>query len=831
MAFVAPLIAGALGLGAVGTALINVGLALAIGVAARKLAPKPQQYQGATGARLNVRYDTSAEREIVFGEAATAGTIVYQNLYGPNGNDYVQLVYALADHPCDSLTGLWVNGEPCTWSATTGEVTGFEGHLWVRFKAGDYDQAADAELVAQSGGRWTSADRGRGVCHVIVTAKYSAEKFPSGVPRFLFRVRGARLYDWRLDSTAGGSGSQRWGQPATYTWTDNPIVALYNYRRGLWLGTQRLLGMNTPPHLMPLDEWSAAANACDVLMPRLDDETERRYRINGIISSSVDHREAIRSIITTTAGQEIDTGGILKPRVGVSQAVVAHITDDDLVMDGDVSIQPRRSRAQLVNAVFGTWHDPARNFERVSAPPRISPADEASDGGARLEQSFDLTHVTSGSQAQRILEIFRRDGRHQTTVRVRVRARFVVLEAGDWITWTSARHGFTEQVFRVELATAASDQTVVLALRSTSTGIYAWSVSDELSDTAPSTIGPGGPILNQVAGWAVATATIAGAAGAERPGLRATWTPIEDGTVVALDIEYRVAGSTDALTRRALIPSAGQHTWVDGVLGNVVYECRARPVTEPPRPVIYTSWVSSSTTTSPVVVDAAQGSTPPPDSVGPAQLDHQTRFELHLASIGEQVQGSAQDLRDQIEAALQRIAENDIASQLVGHDARAMVLAERIERATATSALASEVVSVRTSLDGATATITTQQTSIDGLKAEYVIGLDINGRVSGIKLAGDSQVTDLVFLLDALRMAKPGVNGGEPLPLFSVEEVGGQAQMYLNGDIRARNIEAVSLSAVTTNFGSAVFSGQVRGANDLLTIDFDAARITVVAPP
>mgnify|MGYP000948548829 CR=1 FL=1 len=86
-----------------------------------------------------------------------------------------------------------------------------------------------------------------------------------------------------------------------------------------------------------------------------------------------------------------------------------------------------------------------------------SPADEADDGSIRLAQSYALDYVTSGTQAQRILEILRRRARAQMEIRLKLRPRYGVLEAGDWITWTSVRYGYTAKTFEVVSVAVGQD--------------------------------------------------------------------------------------------------------------------------------------------------------------------------------------------------------------------------------------------------------------------------------------------------------------------------------------------------------------------------------------
>jgi len=95
-----------------------------------------------------------------------------------------------------------------------------------------------------------------------VTIRQNADLFGSSLPRLSYIVRGMKLYDWRYDSTMpGGSGSQRWNDPTTWAWTENPAVIKYNFRRGIWLNGIRVLGMGMSHHAQDMTYYTAAANA------------------------------------------------------------------------------------------------------------------------------------------------------------------------------------------------------------------------------------------------------------------------------------------------------------------------------------------------------------------------------------------------------------------------------------------------------------------------------------------------------------------------------------------------------------------------------------------
>lgn len=695
MAFVAPLIVGAIGLtgtaALIGTAVIDAGLAVGAAYLARRLQPKASSSTStaALSTSLSLRATSNESRELALGRCASAGSLKFWGTYGPNGADYLQLVMVLADHECDDdgLEKLYVDGVEHTLGTRISNgnvsgrpVSGFESNMWVEYHNGAWDQDADGDLVAHGG--WTEDDRGRGVCYVRVTLLYSASVFPNGIPEFLFIFRGAKLYDWRRDSSSGGSGAQRWGQPATYAWSANPTVCLYNFHRGIFVGGSRLAGMGTPDLALPLAAWTAGANACDEDVDLKAGGTEPRYRLGGVLSiTDRDNGAVVKEILATMAADLIDSGGVFRPQVGVAQATVLDVTDEDLVADEGVEIVPKLSRAQLINAVYGSFTDPAQMFASQPLPPRISPDDQETDGDYALDTSYALDWVQSGTQGQRILEILRRKGRLQLRLTAKFRSRMAVLESGDWIGWSSPRYGWTGAVFEVMSGSMGRDLTVSLELRVISAGAFAWSeIDDELDPADPAPVDAGGSSFTTVQGIDLDTVLFETDGGAQRPGLRITWTPVTDQTVTQLRLQYRKAGETEALEKVILDPSAGQYGWAEGIQGDTIYEARLLPVTVPARTVAWSGWAASGSTVTQIVEVAQLASAVPPDTITAEMLDAQTRFELSLVTATDDVLGSVAQVDSQAREHRERTAESAIESILETQKNRALWRTEQIDR-------------------------------------------------------------------------------------------------------------------------------------------------------
>lgn len=875
MPFVAPLVAGATALEMVGQAIVGIGLSFGMSYIAKKLQPQSStSATAAQGMQLSLSYDPNGPRQWPFGTCASAGTLIYHNSYGPNGNDYLQLACKLGDVPCDSIVSLRVDGKSCTVSGSSsdGNVTGsnvsnYSGNLWVKFHEGDWSQAADSDLVNKaSGTAWSSNNRGRGVCYMRLTAKYDAEKFKNGRPNVLAIFKGATLYDWRKDSTNGGSGSHRFGTLSTYEWSDNPAVILYNYMRGIYVNGMKIGGMNVPAANLPVDVWTAAANACDETVSLKAGGTEKRYRANGIRDLTGEHASFIRDLLATMAGQLVDCGGDFKLYAGVAKTSVITLTDADLVVDKEVTYSPRLSRTALVNAVFGSFTDPSKDYQSMSLPPRVSPTDQTADGGVQLTENYGLSYVCSGTQGQRILEIYRRRGRYQRAITVTLRPRFYVLEAGDWVTFNSDRYGLSGVTFEVVQAQYDANLVTTLELREVSSSIYTWTpAKDELNPLNPANVGSGNAKFTTVSGIALASILVEGNGSQQTPGLSISWTEITDQTVASLTLQYRKVGDTEALTKTIFDLSTSTYQWTEGIQGDLQYEARLIPNTQPVRATTWSGWAQAPVDTPPQVVSIATAV--PPDTITDEMLSEQTRLELSLTTAVDSVLGSVTNQVKRLSEAASQAHIAAIESILTGTDNAAQIREERIQRvaedlvlaqqittisaqlndnvlaaiqeeqtarATADDSLASSIATTISRLGSNEVAVTVLQESINGLEGRWGIAINANGQIVGLVQLDASAVAGSTFTVVAgnFRIAQPGVTGGDPIQVFAIQTVNGVTKLALRGDmiadgtIKARHIDVVTLSAISADFGSATFTGIIRGGpTGKLIIDLNNGRI------
>lgn len=608
-------------MGAAGTFLVNAGLALGASYLSRALGKKQKGASAASSAvTLDLSIDSDRPRTLVLGERLVAGSLHYFCKDGPQ-NENITLVIALADHEIESLQMVWVNDRAISMhldAAGWQDVPEFSDKYGVsmlsfRLYKGRADQEADPEVIANSGGQWTTAHRLRGVAWVKVRIVYNPDVWGGSLPTFKWLIRGAKLYDPRQDDTnPGGSGPMRWGQPETYVFADNLEVARYNFLRGIYVGGDKWFGVGLDASEIDLAQTYAAISACDEQVQTRAGTWEPRYRVAAVIDADEPWEDVLGKFSLACAGSLPDLSGRYSLFPGVPQVPVLHITDDDFEVGTELTGSRHRPYDEVVCEVTGSWPSPEALYEITALPTRYSSADEEADGGFRRSASYDLSYVRSQSQGQRCMEIFRRLARRQINHKGTLRRRCgEVLEAGDWITWSSAKFGYDARVFRVEARTPTASGSVTGQLREIDSAVYGWGPEDEQDPENPTDLPSGGAGTTVVVGIHVEIAQVNGIDGTQVPGIRVTWQPITDPTVYGLQIEYRRVGDApwqsymagEAETR------AGSATITAGILGGEFYQVRITPLTSPRRVVDISPVATTASNTVEVIVNRALVST------------------------------------------------------------------------------------------------------------------------------------------------------------------------------------------------------------------------------
>ena len=430
---------------------------------------------------IMVRNSVEIRNAAVYGKDCLSGPVAYWKKTGSGSSEYHYFVVILnADHPLTSIdTVRWGDTELTLDEGGAVTNTGLSGYLWITKHLGAMDQAADAALMAASGGEWTADHRLQGIPYLVVKMKWDATVFPNGLENVSAIIHGKAVYDLRDDD-------QDMDDPDTWLWSENSALCAADYLHGE-LGAAYGTEIND-------DELIASANNSDeyielICLPG----TEKRYRTNGPVSSGDTPETIINQLCGAMAGTCVFSGGEWFVLSGMwREPSMSALTVDDLL--GQVSANLNLSRKDLCNTVTGTFLSPADGYAPIAFKPYKSVAALAEDDGKVLTQDIALPLTNSNSAAQRLAKIYCQRIRRQATVMLTVNLKAMQCRGGDVIPFTYAPNYWTAATFEVaewklNLPTEEKNpmHSVSLTLRKTDAGIWDWNpaTDEQCADDVP----------------------------------------------------------------------------------------------------------------------------------------------------------------------------------------------------------------------------------------------------------------------------------------------------------------------------------------------------------
>ncbi len=493
--------------GALGGALLRIAVGVGLSLAARALSGEKTPEAGGVKGKLQAGGDVS--RSVVFGRTCTAGSLVYANTWGKSGktpNAYFTQVIALADHPIRELTGLWVNGEPVTidtsdtsygdWGFPVKEyeTDGDDNHLWIKWYDGTQTVADPFLVNTVSNAKYPYSNKriGKGVAYAIVTSQIDEELF-TGFPQFKFEIQGRKLYDISKDSTAGGSGPQRWSTPSTWGGDGDDLLAVqvYNVLRGIieqgtWLyGLQTVTGAR-----LPAADWIAQVNKCR-LQVQGPDGLEPQFVTGGELTVDSAIGDIVDKLLTGGNARLIETAGTYKIRVGEPDPPVGTINDEVILDTEEQTFTPFFGLSETVNGITATYPEPNEGWNTKAAPPLYNATFEVEDGNRRLLTDVPMDYVYRSGQVQRLMKAALNEARRARRHTFVLPPSYWTLEPGDVISWTSERNGYVNKLMRVDGVTDKANLDVVVDLTEVDPSDYDW---DPDTDYTPPVFAPIGTI-------------------------------------------------------------------------------------------------------------------------------------------------------------------------------------------------------------------------------------------------------------------------------------------------------------------------------------------------
>lgn len=540
-------------------------------------------------------------RSIVLGYYATGGSEVCPPMSQgesdglPNG--YLTYVIALSDVPISAISRLIINGEyiPIDTSQNLEYghpvFTDYAGEVWIKFYDGT-QTTADPLLLSKFASYpnrpWNANMVGRGVAHSIITFKSDKELF-KGEPEVRYELNGALLYDPRKDSSVGGSGSHRLNNNATWEYTENPVVMIYNILIGIPLWDGRVYGGKAEPDDLPLSNWVAAMNVCDETV-NTSSGPQLRFRAGYQIDVAEDEPfDVIDELKAACLGEIVEIGGVYKIRAGGPGLPVAFLTDGDFLITKDEELDPFPSTDQSRNMINASFPHPGEMWNPHDAPTRIVQAYLDRDNGDPYPADIKLPACPFPKQVQRIMAAMLKDDQRWRNHAGSLGPYGLILEPLDVFEWTSVYNGYIDKEFEIT-KTSENLRTLCVAIgfREVDPNDYDFEISDELPDP----VTPGGwvlPAAQTVPGFSVAPIAVLDDDGDERiPGIQINWEGQAISDASSLRIKVRHVDSGQVFRKTIADVIDGTDVFSGPLIPDTAYEVAGRPRVD--RPTAWTVW-------------------------------------------------------------------------------------------------------------------------------------------------------------------------------------------------------------------------------------------------
>lgn len=326
---------------------------------------------------------SKAPARYLLGRVSTGGVLVWaQEQAGDRADgEMLHLVYALCEGAVDGLENIYLGEEEI---ATYGEFASYE--LIVN------PTQVNAFLKANCPD-WKDEQIGRGLSFVRLSLKYSAEKFPSGIPDVRFIVRGRNdIYDPRTGMAV---------------YTENTALHI------LWFLRNRC---GVPDDEIVFETFASGANVCDESVGNPDGTISPRYRSSCVIGADEQRTSVLQKLETACGGRTIRVGGRWMFQAGAYYGPYGFEITEDMVV-GTITGSTEPTNDAAINTVRGTFIDTSQSWTETDYP-EVSIAEWVIEDGGEAAETLTFSYVTDAYQAQRLANIELRRRRAGGTISV-----------------------------------------------------------------------------------------------------------------------------------------------------------------------------------------------------------------------------------------------------------------------------------------------------------------------------------------------------------------------------------------------------------------------------
>jgi len=472
------------------------------------IAPKPKkpnipEQQQAQGILVNKASNNTAI-PVIYGKRQVGIARVFVESSGTD-NTYLYMAGVICEgggNGIESVEEIYVNDKLVTWSGSltdgtvrtvnSSDANYYKGESLISVQSFYGLDTQPVSSLLDESTNWGSNHKLSGVAYLAFKFKWNQDAFNS-LPEIKVVVKGKKIYDPRLDSTKGGSGSHREDTASTWTYSPNSALCLLDYLRNSRYGK----GLPNSAFETNYDSFKTSATLCETqVTPYTSGSNINLFETNIVLDTEqklIDNvRELLnpmRAIFTYTQGKYF----LIIENTGSSQL---SLNKDNII--GGIKIYGEKKNTKY-NRVIGTFVNPDKEWQEdtVSFPPAddssLPVGDQyatllAEDNGTNLEGNFSFQGITNPYQAEELCEIILRRSRNALAVEVNCTSEALNLTIGDLVDLTYTTGGFSSKLFRVYGLSINTDSTVSLKLIEHQDNFYTWSSKAQSPTIADTTL-------------------------------------------------------------------------------------------------------------------------------------------------------------------------------------------------------------------------------------------------------------------------------------------------------------------------------------------------------
>lgn len=543
----------------------------------------------AMGGQTKIQFRTDHPRRLIYGNTKLSGPVVFAATSG-SGNKYLHLVLVLGEGEIQAIDEIHFGEDNIniTSDGTTdangltrfvaGSGNRYENLVRVKKHLGSATQVADADLTNDVS-EWTFNHRLRGIAYIYIRLEYNQEKLAS-IPNINAVVRGRKVYDPRLDSTNGGSGTHRFGDSDTWEYSRNPALCIRDFLTSDY-------GLGALQTEMDDIRFKEQANTCEgTVVINANNDTQQRYTCDGLATLSESPVQIMESMLASCVGSLPYSQGKYQLQVGAVIPASRNHTLDETFLAGGITIQSGGSASSRINSVRGTFMDSTQGYAVVDFAP-YKDSTYITEDGSELFADIQFNYVKNNQRAQRIAKLLVERNRQNLVVNLTCNLKAFAFAVNDTVDLSITRDSsgaegaiFNNKKFRISSWKMRGNGSIELGLVEESSSIYNWNYGNTFGiDIAPNTSLPDPTVVAAPTNVAVSELVNINNDGTTITEASLTWTASSYAFVGQYEVELQVLLSGSYVTVQSVFGGSNitRHDF-SGLLVGRQYRGRVRAI-------------------------------------------------------------------------------------------------------------------------------------------------------------------------------------------------------------------------------------------------------------